>query len=335
MWHWGVNVADGTGTVTEKSGVSNGTPGVATATGDLPGFYSSQSNVAKTYGTFSLTTSGGWTYTLNDNNSTVQGLNTGQTRTETITVTGTSGTKTIDITIQGANDAAVITGTSTGSVTEKSGVNNGTAGTATATGDLNATDVDNPPADKFVAQPSVALLYGTFSMTNAGVWNYTLDDNNTHVQELNTGGTLTDSVTVTTADGTAKTITITINGANDAATISGTATGSVTEKSGVANGTAGVATANGTLSSSDIDNLATFTVQSNVAKNYGTFSIDSAGVWTYTLNDNNAAVQVLNTAARCTTCSRLRASTARRSRSTSRSTAPTTCPRSAARQQGR
>ena len=59
----------------------------------------------------------------------------------------------IDITINGANDAAVITGTATDSVTEKSGVANGTAGDATATGDLDATDVDS--AATFVAQSSV------------------------------------------------------------------------------------------------------------------------------------------------------------------------------------
>ena len=48
------------------------------------------------------------------------------------------------ITINGANDAAVITGAATGSVIEAGGVNNGTPGTPTATGDLNSTDVDNP-----------------------------------------------------------------------------------------------------------------------------------------------------------------------------------------------
>ena len=38
----------------------------------------------------------------------------------------------------------MITGDTTGDVTEAGGVNNGTPGTPTATGDLDAADVDNP-----------------------------------------------------------------------------------------------------------------------------------------------------------------------------------------------
>ena len=50
----------------------------------------------------------------------------------------------VTITINGANDAAVISGDTTGTVIEAGGVANGTPGTPTATGDLNSTDVDNP-----------------------------------------------------------------------------------------------------------------------------------------------------------------------------------------------
>ena len=42
------------------------------------------------------------------------------------------------------------------------------------------------------------------------------------MQALNVGGTLTDTFTVTTVDGTTQLVTVTINGANDAAVISGT-----------------------------------------------------------------------------------------------------------------
>ena len=38
----------------------------------------------------------------------------------------------------------MISGVASGSVTEAGGVDNGTPGTPTATGDLNSTDVDNP-----------------------------------------------------------------------------------------------------------------------------------------------------------------------------------------------
>ena len=49
----------------------------------------------------------------------------------------------VTITINGANDAAVISGTTSGTVIEAGGVNNGTPGTPTATGTLTDTDVDN------------------------------------------------------------------------------------------------------------------------------------------------------------------------------------------------
>ena len=67
---------------------------------------------------------------------------------------------------------------------------------------------------------------GQFLVESSGAWNYTLDNANGAVQALNVGGTLTDTFTVTTIDGTARLVTITIAGSNDAAIISGTAIGS-------------------------------------------------------------------------------------------------------------
>ena len=85
-------------------------------------------------------------------------------------------------------------------------------GTPTATGTLTDTDVDNT-ANTFtpVSSPTASAGgYGTYTMTAAGVWTYTLDDTNSAVQALNVGGTLTDTFTVTTVDGTAQVVTITI-----------------------------------------------------------------------------------------------------------------------------
>ena len=93
-------------------------------------------------------------------------------------------------------------------------------------------------------------------MTAAGVWTYTLNNANSAVQALNVGDTLTDTFTVTTVDGTPQVVTITINGTNDAAIISGTTTGSVIEAGGVANAVLGTPTATGTLTDTDVDNHA-------------------------------------------------------------------------------
>ncbi|MEI9885432.1 MAG: DUF4347 domain-containing protein [Rhizomicrobium sp.] len=117
------------------------------------------------------------------------------------------------------NDAAVVAGTVTGSVTEKSGVANGTAGVATASATLTDTDPDGA-ANSFQAVSAGAATtngYGTYAMTAGGTWTYTLDDTKAAVEALNVGGSLNDTFTVLTADGTAQLITITIHGADDAA----------------------------------------------------------------------------------------------------------------------
>src|SRR5205809_1064152 len=136
-------------------------------------------------------------------------------------------------------------------------------------------------------------------MTAAGVWTYTPDNANSAVQALNVGDSLIDTFTVTTASGTAKVVTITSNGSNDAAIISGTTTGSVIEAGGVANATPGTPTATGTLTDTDVDNTAnTFQAVSAGAattNGYGTYALTAGGVWTYTLNNSNATVQALRT----------------------------------------
>ena len=133
-------------------------------------------------------------------------------------------------------------------------------------------------------------------MTADGVWTYTLDNTNCAVQALNVCDTLTDTFTVTTIDGTAQVVTVTIHGTNDAAIISGTTTGSVIE--------AGCRHAR----HADRDRHAyrhrrrqcrptpsrrSATSTASDA-GYGTFKMTADGVWTYTLDNANCAVQALN-----------------------------------------
>ena len=115
-------------------------------------------------------------------------------------------TQVLTISILGTNDAAVITGTSTASLTE-------TNAALTASGALSATDVDS--SNGFVAQTGVAGTggYGTFSINAAGAWGYTA--NSAH-DEFVGGQTYTDSITVATADGTTQVLTISILGTVEA-----------------------------------------------------------------------------------------------------------------------
>ena len=245
------------------------------------------------YGTLFVNSTTG-AYTFVPNSDAINALTAPTTDPFIITVSdGTlSASQTFTITINGTNDAAIISGTAAGSAIEAGGVANAALATPTVTGTLTDTDVDNTP-NTFTAVSSPTASaggYGTFTMTKAGVWTYTLNEANSAVQALNVGDTLTDTFTVTTVDGTPKVVTVTINGANDAAVISGTVTGSVIEAGGVANAALGTPTATGTLTDTDVDNTPnTFTAVSSPtasAGGYGTFTMTKAGGWIYTLNDS-------------------------------------------------
>ena len=156
------------------------------------------------------------------NAATIQALAAGATTTDTFTYTindghGGTSTATATITINGVNDAAIITGAKTGAVTEA--VTGGSAGTPTATGDLNSTDIDGTADAWTVVSTATATAngYGSYTINAAGQWSYVLNNSNTTVNALNNGQTLTDTFTVSTTDGTTQVVTITINGATDPA----------------------------------------------------------------------------------------------------------------------
>lgn len=129
---------------------------------------------------------------------------------------GRTATSTLTLTIQGINDAALIGGTATGSVTENA-VNN------LATGQLTVSDADHDQ-NSFTAQSSVSGTYGTFSINAAGAWTYALDNSRLATDLLSTGQTVLDSFTVTSIDGTQKQVSVTVNGFTDPITLPGPCT---------------------------------------------------------------------------------------------------------------
>jgi VCBS repeat-containing protein len=228
-----------TGSVIEDGGVANGTPGTPTATGTLHDIdvdntpndtFQSASGVAsdKGFGTYAMTAGGNWTYTLDNSNATVEALNNGETVNDTFSVQTADGTsQQVTITIHGTNDAAVITGTTSGLIVEAGGDNNSIVNIPTLSATLVSTDVDNNGTFQPVTDPAVSDNgYGTYTMTTGGTWTYTLDNNSAAVQALQQGQVVTDSFTVHSIDGTAQLITFTVNGSNDAPTI--TAVGNFT-----------------------------------------------------------------------------------------------------------
>ena len=132
-------------------------------------------------------------------------------------------------------------------------VSDGFGGTSTATltetnailatsGQLTASDVDSPATFQAASGVAGSNGYGTFSINASGAWTYAMS--NAHDEFVNWTD-YTDSVTVATADGTTRTVTVTIHGSNDAAVIGGTSTGSVGED--------GTGTATGALTITDGD----------------------------------------------------------------------------------
>ncbi|MFJ1298311.1 retention module-containing protein, partial [Pseudomonadota bacterium AL_CKDN230030165-1A_HGKHYDSX7] len=273
-----------TGSVTED--------GVKTASGQLTGTdvdvgdkltYSVVGGATGTYGSFAVDANGRWTYTLD--NAAAQVLKSGQAVTETYTVQVSDGqggtdTKTVNITINGTDNAAIITpskpGDDAGTVKED--------GTLLAAGKLNVVDPDAGQST-FQVQAATKGAYGTFAIDANGNWTYNLDNANNSVQALGAGKSLTETFSVKSADGTTSQITVTIQGTNDAPKLSGEVTGSVTED--------GVKTASGQLTGTDVDtgDKLTYSVVGGATGTYGSFAVDANGRWTYTLD--NAAAQVL------------------------------------------
>src|SRR5205823_9006273 len=114
-------------------------------------------------------------------------------------------------------------------------------------------------------------------MTAEGVWSSHFVYCNGAVQALHSFPTRRSSDLVTTVDGTAHVVTVTINGANDAAAVSGTSSGAAIEAGGANNRAGGTPTATGTLTDTDIDNPAnTFTA-------VGTATASDGGFGTFTM----------------------------------------------------
>ncbi len=254
-----------------------------------------------TYGTATLNlVTGVVTYVLNNDDANTQALNVGDHVTDAFTVFATdgdggAGQTTITFNIDGSNDAAVISGTLSGSATEAGdGVVGGASGSA-AYGSATSADVDNDSLFQTVTSGSTTNGYGTFAIDASGNWTFTVDDSNATVQAMNVGDSLSDSFYITSTDGTQQLVTVTIDGANDAAVVSGETSGDVTESGGT--GHTGVNQIDGNLTDTDVDNLDNkFLAQSttDTDNGYGTYSVSGNGHWSFHLDNNNLTVQALN-----------------------------------------
>ena len=194
--------------------------------------------------------------------SAVEYLGATDARTESFTFTLSDGngglvTRTVDVTIQGSNDAVLVSGTpvDSGAVVED--------GAASASGTVAFTDVDLSDVHLVSAALDTSdygTQMGTFTAvkttdttgTGSGglvSWSYAID--NAAAQQLAAGQVVTEVHTITIDDQNGDTVTqdvtVTITGTNDAVLVSGTPVdgGAVVED--------GAASASGTVAFTDVD----------------------------------------------------------------------------------
>nr|VFJ57353.1 MAG: VCBS repeat-containing protein [Candidatus Kentron sp. DK] len=190
-----------------------------------------------------------------------------------VTVTATdnenlSTARAFTIVVSDLNEAPVISGDMAGGVTEDN--------LLLARGALSALDED--VGESGFQAGMLSGGYGFLVIDKAGAWSYTLS--NTIAQDMTSGQQLTDTLTVQTIDGTPQSIVVTITGTDDAPILDGAMAGAVSED--------GVLQVSGGITVIDIDSgESSFQAETRNGQ-YGSLDIDTAGAWTYTL-DNGIA----------------------------------------------
>ncbi|MUL10571.1 retention module-containing protein [Aliivibrio fischeri] len=242
------------------------------------------------YGTLTLTADGRWVYNLDNDKASVQSLSEGERVQDTFTVTVTDGfgastSKDIVIDIVGDNDQPSISGATTGSTIE------GTPGKDTAIGELAAVDIDTLDTHTWsVITPDG--VYGSLVVDpNTGMWTYQLDNSRPATIGISSGQIVQDKFVVQVDDGQGGTsqieVVIDIAGTNSSPGIIGDTTGEIKED-------AAVNVIDGDLNSGDLDTQDTLTWEIvGSPGQYGQFTLDQNGHWTYTLNNSNNTVNGL------------------------------------------
>ncbi|QFY59410.1 type I secretion C-terminal target domain-containing protein [Rhizobium grahamii] len=264
---------------------ATGSISVSDADHDQSSFKTAVSNVTSNLGTLVLASDGSYTYQVL--NSAVQYLDAGEQRVETFRITSADGTtKDVSFTVNGAADAAVIGTPSVSSVTEDV---NPASGYLKATGSISVSDADHDQSSFKTAVSNVTSNLGTLVLASDG--SYTYQVLNSAVQYLDAGEKRVETFRITSADGTTKDVSFTVNGAADAAVIGTPSVSSVTED---VNPASGYLKATGSISVSDADHdQSSFkTAVSNVTSNLGTLVLASDGSYTYQVL--NSAVQYLD-----------------------------------------
>ena len=225
-------------------------------------------------GSFAVDANGNWSYSADNAAIQIQSLGAGDTAVDSFVVTSQDGTatQTLNVTIHGVNDDAVITGDSSGDVLESS-ITGGT---------LSVADPDTGQSHSQSAAATSLNGLGHYAVDAAGNWTFAADT--VAADSLAAGESATDSFVVSSVDGSAQqTVSITVTGVNDVALFTGAVVGGVTED--------GTLTASGVLVVTDADAGQSHTAAATGAAAHGTYAVDTDGHWSYTAD--NDAIQYL------------------------------------------
>jgi VCBS repeat-containing protein len=212
--------------------------------------------------------------------------------TDTFSVaTSDGGSAQVVITITGTNDAATVGDASDLTLVETDAV-------LSTSGTISISDADDGEAQvQAFTDAAGDNNYGTFTVDADGNWSFTA---NSAFDELNAGDEITDTITVTSADGTdTGVITVKITGTNDAPTLAAVTSGSISEDDQASTTTdSGLS---GSLSGVDIDSdTLTYGIDGGVvsgdnvtlAGTYGTLTVNtSTGAYNY--EKNSEAIEAL------------------------------------------
>ena len=229
--------------------------------------------VVGTYGTFQVSADGKWTYTAN---SAHDELTAGQKVSDSMTVSSFDGTASgkVTVNITGTNDAPRVV-----------------AGAATAVEDgalvtFNALSAATDPEGASLRVVNLPTSYPDGVSYNAVTQTFSLDPSHASYQSLGLGETTTLTISYGVSDGTVTTpttLTFTVQGANDLATISDPVATDVTDTA-----TATTLTASGTLTVTDEDqgqgNLQT--TVSSATGNLGSLTVQASGSYTYSVAES-------------------------------------------------
>jgi VCBS repeat-containing protein len=248
----------------------------------------SPGSFAGVYGVLNIAQDGSYSYTLNHDAANVQGLNAGQTVTDSFAYVATDGIEgvaaNLAITIAGTNDAPLVSA-DVAQVDED--------GTFEASGNVlaNDSDADTDAVLSVAAPGTYSGAYGSLALAQDGSYTYTLNNALDAVQSLAAGQTVVDSFSYVTTDGqvqVASSLALTITGTNDAPVVS----------ADVAQvGEDGTLAASGNVLANDSDRDAgtslAVAAPGTYAGSYGSLNLAADGSYTYTLDNASAAVQAL------------------------------------------